>query len=527
MLLSTVAHASLFVYINEGEQVSPLHFSQMLRVKRNFVSSQANSVPLKQVIVEARLQSFAADVTIKQIFCNNESTPIEAVYCFPIEEQAAVYAFVARIGDREIVTQLREKEEAQQRYNDALRQGHGALLLLEQDKKSQDKFIINVGALPAGEECHTSISYVTELDLVQNGRKIRFVVPTTIAPRYNPDPDKGGITAPANTNAKYVQASPYTIEFRRQVEKRGVKGVSSISHPIEVDLSCEDAFIVTLAQEKTHLDRDILLDIDLAETRSNTIIAVEAGAVMASFTPIEEECRRAMNKVDTNNEFIFVIGCSGSMEDEGKIGLARQAMLLFLKSLPMHCHFNILRFGSTHQTLSNQITVVYNEENVLKAEQWIHQISVELNWSVSSSPRILSSLFSLLVESFAMARETSTSTRSRETNLSLDGWRNLQCRSLVKDLARATNGRFVFIPPGSQVDIYDGEQLQKALQVSLSNVQIRWNLGTVVTSVPEKIPPIYANDRLILYALLLIDPNPYLILMAMPSCTPTSIDSVK
>ena len=218
----------------------------MLRIKRDSVSAQSESVPLKRLVVDARLQSFAADVTIRQIFRNNESTPIEAVYCFPIEEQAAVYAFFARIGDPEIVSQLKEKEEAQQQYNDALRQGYGAFLL-EHDEKSHDNFIINVGALPVGEECHISISYVTELDLIHNGRKIRFVVPTTIAPRYNPDPDKGEITAPANTNAKYVQASPYTIEFRCQVQKRGVKGVSSISHPIQVDPRREDAFIITLA----------------------------------------------------------------------------------------------------------------------------------------------------------------------------------------------------------------------------------------------------------------------------------------
>ena len=74
-------------------------------------------------------------------------------------------------------------------------------------------------------------------------------------------------------------------------------------------------------------------------------------------------------------------------------------------------------------------------------------------------------------------------------------------RSLVKGLARATNGRFVFVPPGSNVDLYVGQQLQKALQVSVTNLQITWNLGTPAISVPEKIPPIYANDRLILYAL--------------------------
>lgn len=74
-------------------------------------------------------------------------------------------------------------------------------------------------------------------------------------------------------------------------------------------------------------------------------------------------------------------------------------------------------------------------------------------------------------------------------------------RSLVKGLARATNGRFVFIPPNSSVDIYVGEQLQKALQHCITNVQIKWNLNTVVTSVPRKTPPVYVNDRLLVYAL--------------------------
>ena len=145
----------------------------MLRNKHNNASGQSDSVPLKRVVVDARLRTFAADVTIQQVFRNDESTSIEAVYCFPIEEQAAIYAFVARIGDREIVAQLKEKEEAQKQYTDALRQGHGAYLL-EQDEKSQDNFIINVGALPAGEECRISISYVTELDLIETWTKDSF-----------------------------------------------------------------------------------------------------------------------------------------------------------------------------------------------------------------------------------------------------------------------------------------------------------------------------------------------------------------
>ncbi len=74
-------------------------------------------------------------------------------------------------------------------------------------------------------------------------------------------------------------------------------------------------------------------------------------------------------------------------------------------------------------------------------------------------------------------------------------------RSLVKGLARATNGHFVFIPPDTSVDIYVGEQLEKALQSSITNIQVKWNLGRNVINVPTTTPPVYVNHRLIVYAL--------------------------
>ncbi|CAF0932710.1 unnamed protein product [Rotaria sordida] len=474
-------------------------------------SKREEYVPLKQVSVEANIRSFAADVVIKQVFRNYETIPIEAVYCFPIEEQAAVYAFVARIDDREIVAELKEKKEAQKEYSDALRQGHGAYLL-EQDEKSQDNFVINVGALPPGKECHISISYVSELDLVQNGSKIRFVVPTTIAPRYNPN--KGGIDSPAGTTSKYVQTSPYTIEFRCQIDKIGISRVSSSSHPIQVDVSKQDTYVIEFAQQNTHLDRDILVDIELAGNRSNTMVAVESGAVMAWFTPNEEDCQRAMDSAETTNEFIFVVDCSGSMQDENKIGLARQAMLLFLKSLPVDCHFNIIRFGSSYQTLFSDITAAYNEENARKAEQLTNQMTADLGgtellrplqWLEEHPPRqgrarqiflLTDGEISNVDEVLDLCRSMATSARIFSFGLG-----HSPSRSLVKGLARATNGRFVFIPPRSSVDIHVGEQLQKALQSCITNVQIKWNLGTSVMSAPTKMPPIYANDRLIVYAL--------------------------
>ena len=236
----------------------------MLRIIRDrkipVVTQEQSFVPLKRVNVEATIRSFAADVTITQVFRNDETTPIEAVYCFPIEEQAAIYSFIARIDDREIVAQLKEKKEAQKEYNEALQQGHGAYLL-EQDEKSQDNFIINVGALPPSKECKITISYVTELDLVQMDLKFDLLFQQLL--HLVIIHDKGGIASPAGTNSKYVQSTPYTIEFRCQVDKmidqnKIYSRISSISHPIQIDFGQQDAYVITFAQENTHLDRDIL-----------------------------------------------------------------------------------------------------------------------------------------------------------------------------------------------------------------------------------------------------------------------------
>ncbi|CAF0827662.1 unnamed protein product [Adineta ricciae] len=493
----------------------------MLRIKRNLSVStvlaqqQVNYVPLKQIVIESKIRAFAADVTITQIFYNDEATPIEAVYCFPIEEQAAIYAFKAQIDDREISAQLKEKKEAQQEYNNALQDGHGAYLL-EQDEKSQDNFIINVGALPPSKECTITIGYVTELNLVQ-GSLIRFVVPTTIAPRYNPD--KGGLASPAGTTSKYVQSSPYTIDFRCHIGKTLGSGaeqitrVSSSSHPIEIDLTQQDAYIVTFSQQNTHLDRDILINIELSKQRNSTIIAVETGAIMAAFIPTEEECHQA-SESGLMNEFIFIVDCSGSMQDENKIGFARQAMLLFLKSLPVGCHFNIIRFGSQYKTLFNENTVLYNKTNAQRAEQLIERLKADLGgtdllkplrWIERYSPSqgrsrqvflLTDGEISNVTEVLDLCRSMATSTRIFSFGLGQS-----PSRSLVKGLARATNGRFVFIPPNASVDVYVGEQLQKALQPCITNVHVKWNLGVSVQSVPTHVPPVYANDRLIVYAL--------------------------
>jgi hypothetical protein len=115
----------------------------------------------------------------------------------------------------------------------------------------------------------------------------------------------------------------------------------------------------------------------LSEVRKNTIAAVDNGAAMISFIPSEEDCRQ--NWDNAMKEFLFVIDCSGSMGDDDKIGLARKAMLLFLKSLPINCRFNIIRFGSSFDGLfSGHVSQEYNEKNMRQAETMIKNMNADL-----------------------------------------------------------------------------------------------------------------------------------------------------
>ncbi|CAF3638431.1 unnamed protein product [Rotaria sp. Silwood1] len=512
----------------------------MLLIKQQATRSVSlkESVPLKQIHVNARLRSFAADVTLTQVFQNDESVPIEAVYCFPVEENAAVYAFVARIdNEREIVAELKEKKTAQKEYTEALAQGHGAYLF-EQDEASNDIFVVSVGAyvvhllnmlsilvllyyflcrLQPGSECCITISYVSELDLLHFDEKptIRFVIPTTIAPRYSPA--ETGITSPCRTQANYVQSAPYTIEFTCQVDKldQHVVCISSPSHPIMVDLNNEDFFLVTFSQKTAQLDRDIIVDIELSRARTNTIAAIEKGALMVSFMPNEEDCQRVSNNV--MNEFLFVIDCSGSMEDNNKIGLARKAMLLFLKSLPVKCRFNIIRFGSNFAPLFNdQVTREYNEKNMSQAQALIQSMKADLGgtelleplvWLKKNDPSVG------FVRQVFLLTDGEVSNVDQVINLCGDmaactrifsfGLGHSPSRALVKGLARVTNGHYTFIPPYTNVDVHVAEQLARALRPSIKNLHVKWKTNqSVLHSVPKHAPPVFIHDRLLFYAIL-------------------------
>lgn len=89
-------------------------------------------VPLNGVEVLGEITGNGASVKISQSFTNSEEEPIEAVYKFPLPENAAVCGFRALIDGRTVEGKIEEREKAFELYDKALEEGDLAQLLDEE-----------------------------------------------------------------------------------------------------------------------------------------------------------------------------------------------------------------------------------------------------------------------------------------------------------------------------------------------------------------------------------------------------------
>lgn len=71
----------------------------------------SRSVPLKSVEVELEVRDHVATVVSTLNYENKEDKPIEAVFVFPLPGDAAVCHFSATIGQKQIVAEVKEKQE--------------------------------------------------------------------------------------------------------------------------------------------------------------------------------------------------------------------------------------------------------------------------------------------------------------------------------------------------------------------------------------------------------------------------------
>jgi hypothetical protein len=463
-------------------------------------------VPLTGVSVEAEITSFCARISVTQRYVNRESTPIEAVYVFPLDEGAAVCGFEAIVDDTVVIGEVKEREEAFRMYDDAMERGHGAFLL---DEERPDVFQASVGNLPPGKEALLKLTYVTELSVADGG--LRFAIPTTVSPRYSPAEDQIGVGRPDSEalNPPRGWRVPYGLSLSVRIAMPGaISHVESPSHPVSVSVAGNTA-AVALSQREAALDRDFVLSLqaiglDTPQAWIERNADDHSHAIAIVFTPT-----LGVDPVPT--EVIFVVDRSGSMGGSS-IEEVRNALQLCLRSMIPGCRFNIIGFGSRYDALF-PASQEYDERSLKAASDHVAAMQADLGGT-----EILPALKFVLEQktNADLTRQVVVLTDGEVTNtdavLTLVKQHAAQARvftfgigagashHLVRGLARAGGGSAEFIYPGERIESKVVRQFGRLLSPALTDVRVEWS-NLTVTQAPTVVPPVFASGRLLIYGL--------------------------
>jgi Ca-activated chloride channel family protein len=339
--------------------------------------------PLKHTDVKAQISGFLSRVVVTQEFENPFPEKIEAVYTFPLPQNAAVDDMTMTVGDRTVRGKILRREEAQAVYEAAKSNGQTASLL---DQERPNIFTQSIANILPGEQIKITISYVETLKY-ENG-SYEFVFPMVVGPRYVPGTPTGaqgnGFAPDTNqvTDASRVTPQPAPVGMRAGHDVSidvsldagvPIDALSSKTHDVSVERPDDRRAIVRLKDQATIPNKDFVLLYDVAGKKIEDALLTHSTDKGGFFTLILQPPDRVAAEDVTPKELVFVLDTSGSMSGF-PIEKAKETMKLALDNLYPYDTFNLITFSGDEHILFPE-PVPATKENLAKAQAFLESRS--------------------------------------------------------------------------------------------------------------------------------------------------------
>jgi len=310
--------------------------------------------PLEHTDVEADISGFLARVTVTQEFENPFEDRIEAVYTFPLPQNAAVDDMTMLIGDRTVKGKIKRREEARKIYENARNQGQTAALL---DQERPNIFTQAVANIQPGEKVKIVIEY--------DEGAYEFVFPMVVGPRYVPGnatgrqgggwaPDTGQVPDASRITPLVTPKGTRTghdISVKVSVDAGvPIDGFVSKTHAITLDCPAKSRAVATLKNEAVLANKDFILRYEVAGAKIEDAILTHQADKSGFFTMILQPPERFTVEDVTPKELVFVIDTSGSMSGF-PIEKAKETMKLAIDGLYPRDTFNLITFAGHTKVL--------------------------------------------------------------------------------------------------------------------------------------------------------------------------------
>lgn len=457
------------------------------------------SVPLQAVSVEVTVKQLVAQVEVFQRFINPDSKPVEAVFTFQ-QEDVCIYGFEVEIDGKRLTSICKEKEEALNTYDDGIAAGHGAYLL---EKESTDSFTLSVGSLPPRSVCTISVKYVAQLSTEDDAYKLRL--PITEIPLFG--------VYPSHPNAPFKFPNGLSLKASC-IMSSPVVSLRCETHEIVYELNKESASFSLAGLPTEQPARQFVLLIGVQDMRkpASVLEVVNSkdthAAVMLSFYPTIES-----TNTELLMEYVFLVDRSGSMEGTRNLQ-TRNALQLFLRSIPVGSLFNIVGFGSSFSSLFPE-SVVYNDSTLEEATKFAASMEANLGGTVifaplkeilskPTTPRFPRQVFILTDGEVDDTEDVikMTKTEVGSTRIFTLGIGAEASKRLVTGLAKVGRGQVEFVSAGARVEPKVLAQLRRAMQPHV-NVEVDWgSLLPNVLQAPAVVPPIFTGEPIVIFGLI-------------------------
>nr|WP_249165892.1 marine proteobacterial sortase target protein [Bradyrhizobium sp. AUGA SZCCT0431] len=306
---------------------------------------------------------------VTQVFRNPTQDWVEAVYVYPLPSGGAVDTLKMVVGDRVIVGDIKERQQARIIYEQAARNGQKAALTEQERPNIFTNSVANIGP---GETVLVQIEYQEPVQ--QSGNEFSLRLPMVIGPRYNPAPvvqsvdfrpggggwgasksdpvpDRDRISPHVLDPATNAPVNPTSITVRLQAGFP-LGETKSHHHTIKTESPDGSTRIIKLAEGAVPADRDFELTWKPAAEKAPSIglFREHVGGndyLLAFVTPpsVEQNDRKLLPR-----EVIFVIDNSGSMGGVSIIQ-AKASLTYALGRLQPADRFNVIRFDHTMEML--------------------------------------------------------------------------------------------------------------------------------------------------------------------------------
>ena len=339
---------------------------------------------LKETRVDAEISGVLARVRVEHVFQNPYPERLEAIYVFPLPEDAAVDRYWFQVGEQVVRGVVKKREEARYEYEKARDEGRKAALL---EQERPDIFTQSVANIPPGGTITVHVEYVHPLKIDHD--RYTFFFPMVVGPRYIPGQAQGGPNVGrgwAPDTDQVPDASRITPATLPPGMRSGndvhvtvkldagmpIHEVTGVTHELDVQKKSETEAVVGLKNKMAVPNKDFVVEYRLAGNEATLATLAHRSQSGGYFTLVLQPKWKTETAELTSREVILLLDTSGSMAGTG-ISQLRVFAGHVLEGLNPQDTFRVIAFSNKTRAFHGR-AVPATPENVAAGQQFVRAL---------------------------------------------------------------------------------------------------------------------------------------------------------